>query len=129
MSEPNRLTEIAPILTNYQVEPFFVEDYGSVLKIYSNKGTFALKKMDPVLGTDLIRHVHFLYQKGFNRIVPIYPTMDGRYAVLHDRDLYYLMPWMPNEVKEDRQHKNQQLIRELARMHTISAKEIQVNKE
>lgn len=128
MRDSNRLETITPILNNYHVEPYFVEDYGVVQKVYSNKGTFALKKIDPTIGTDFIRHVHLLYQKGFNRIVPIYPTMDGRYAVLHDNNLYYLMPWMPNE-KDEREHKNNQLFRELARLHTLSAKEITVTKE
>jgi len=129
MTNQNWLETLSPILENYQIKPYFVEDFGSVQKIYSNKGTFALKKIAPTIGTDFIRHVHLLYQKGYNRIVPIYPTMDGRYAVLHDKDLYYLMPWMPNEVKEDRQHRNQQLFRELARLHTLSAKEVEVSKE
>ncbi|WHY84896.1 spore coat protein YsxE [Neobacillus novalis] len=129
MSEMNRLEAIHPILKDYLVEPYFVEDYGGVQKIYSNKGTFALKKIAPTIGTDFIRHVHLLYQKGFNRIVPIYPTMDGRYAVLHENNLYYLMPWMSNDYKEDREHKNQQLFRELARLHTLSAKEITVSNE
>ncbi len=129
MSDSNRLEAVEPILKNYLVEPYFVENFGSVQKVYSNKGTFALKKMSPATGTDFIHHVHHLYQKGFNRIVPIYPTMDGRYAVLHENNLYYLMPWMPNDQKEDRQHKNHQLFRELARLHTLSAKEITVNKE
>ncbi|WP_312471013.1 spore coat protein YsxE [Neobacillus sp.] len=129
MNDSNRLEAIAPILKNYLVEPYFVEDIGIVQKVYSNKGTFALKKIDPTIGTDFVRHVHLLYQKGFNRIVPIYPTMDGRYAVLYDNNLYYLMPWMPNDQKEDREHKNQQLFRELARLHTLSAKEITVNNE
>jgi spore coat protein YsxE len=129
MNDSNGLEALAPILTNYQVKPYFVEPHGRIQKIYSNKGTFALKKINPENGTDFIRHVHQLYQKGFNRIVPIFPTMDGRYAVLHDKALYYLMPWMENEVKEDRQQKNQQLFRELARLHTLSAKEIKVNKE
>jgi spore coat protein YsxE len=129
MNNSNQLNRFAPILKNYQIEPHFVEDFGSVLKVYSNKGTFALKKIDPTTGTDFIRHVHLLYQKGYNRIVPIYPTMDGRYAVLHDNHLYYLMPWMSNEQKEDRDHKNTQLFRELARLHTLSAKEITLNKE
>ncbi|MFL6560055.1 MAG: spore coat protein YsxE, partial [Bacillus sp. (in: firmicutes)] len=75
MSNPNQLNTFAHILKNYLVEPHFVEDFGSVQKIYSNKGTFALKKIDPATGTDFIRHVHLLYQKGYNRIVPIYPTM------------------------------------------------------
>ncbi|EKN65877.1 spore coat protein YsxE [Neobacillus bataviensis LMG 21833] len=129
MSDSNRLEIVSPILKNYLVEPYFVEDYGIVQKIYSNKGTFALKKIPPTIGTDFIRHVHLLYQKGFNRIVPIYPTMDGRYAVLHENNLYYLMPWMSNDQKEDREHKSQQLFRELARLHTLSAKEISINKE
>ncbi|MFF2447737.1 spore coat protein YsxE [Neobacillus sp. NPDC058068] len=129
MTDVNRLEAIYPILKDYLVEPYFVEDYGGVQKVYSNKGTFALKKIAPTIGTDFIRHVHLLYQKGFNRMVPIYPTMDGRYAVLHENNLYYLMPWMPNDHKEDREHKNQQLFRELARLHTLSAKEITVSNE
>lgn len=129
MSGSNRLDGLFPILKNYQVEPYFVEDYGPVQKIYSNKGTFALKKITPTTGTDFIRHVHLLYQKGFNRIVPIYPTMDGRYGVLYENNLYYLMPWMSNDQKENRQQKNHQLFRELARLHTLSAKETSVSKE
>jgi spore coat protein YsxE len=129
MNESNRIQMLAPVLKNYYIDPHFVEDYGTVQKIYSNKGTFALKKINPSIGTDFIRHVHLLYQKGFNRIVPIYPTMDGRYAVLHENDLYYLMPWMPNDLKDNREQTNLQLFRELARLHTLSAKEITVNKE
>ena len=129
MNDSNRLETVTPILRNYHIEPYFVEDYGIVQKIYSDKGTFALKKVPPTIGTDFIRHVHLLYQKGFNRIVPIYPTMDGRYAVLHENNLYYIMPWMPNDQKENREYKNHQLFRELARLHTLSAKEITVSQE
>ena len=129
MNDSNRLEYVTPILKNYHVEPYFIEDYGIVQKIYSDKGTFALKKVPPTIGTDFIRHVHLLYQKGFNRIVPIYPTMDGRYAVLHENSLYYLMPWMPNDQKENREYKNHQLFRELARLHTLSAKEITISQE
>ncbi|MDQ1144851.1 spore coat protein YsxE [Bacillus sp. SORGH_AS 510] len=129
MNETNLVQQLAPILQNYYIEPHFVEDYGTVQKIYSHKGTFALKKINPAIGTDFIRHVHLLYQKGFNRIVPIYPTMDGRYAVLHENELYYLMPWMSNDVTSNRETTNQQLFRELARLHTLSAKEVTVNKE
>jgi spore coat protein YsxE len=129
MIDSNRLEVLAPILNNYHIEPYFVEDFGPVQKIYSNKGTFALKKIVPSIGTDFIHHVHTLYQKGYNRIVPIYPTMDGRYGVLYEQDLYYLMPWMPNDLKENLEQKNLQLFRELARLHTLSVKEIPVSKE
>ncbi len=129
MIDSNRLAALSPILDHYQIEPYFVEDFGKVQKIYSRKGTFALKKIVPHSGTDFIRHVHTLYQKGYNRIVPIYPTVDGRYAVLHEKDLYYLMPWLPNELNETRDERHRQLFRELARLHTLSAKEINVKKE
>lgn len=129
MENLNRLEAISPILKNYQLEPHFVEDFGKVQKVYSDKGTFALKKISPATGTDFIRHVHYLYQKGYNRIVPIFPTIDGRYAVLDDKDLYYLMPWLPNEMRENDNNKHLQLFRELARLHTITAKEINVKKD
>ena len=129
MEENNRLTKVMPIVKQYALEPHFVEDFGSIQKIYSNKGVFALKKNAPKQGVEFIRHVQTLFQKGYNRIVPIYPTVDGRYAVLHERDIYYLMPWMPNEEKENRFARHQQLFRELARLHTLSAREIKVGKD
>ncbi len=129
VQEKNRLKQVAPILRHYSVEANFVEDFGRVQKIYSNKGIFALKKIKTNHGADFIRHVHNLYQKGYNRVVPIYPTADGRYAVLHDHHLYYLMPWLANELKEDRTQRYQQMFRELARMHTLSVREVKITKE
>jgi spore coat protein YsxE len=129
MSDQNRLREVAPILRAYSIEPYFVEDFGKIKKIYSNKGVFALKKIPPASGTDFIRHVQFLYQKGYNRIVPIYPALDGRYAILYQNQLYYLMPWMPNEERENQSERHKQLFRELARIHILSSREITIHKE
>lgn len=129
MDNQSELQAVAPILKYYSIQPNFVENFGRVRRIYSDKGVFALKKISPKHGTEFIRHVQQLYQNGYNRIVPIYPTLDGRYAVLYQNDLYYLMPWLSNEVKEDRNERHQQMFRELARLHTLSAREIPVNKE
>ncbi|MBP3038245.1 spore coat protein YsxE [Bacillaceae bacterium Marseille-Q3522] len=129
MREADQLSTVKPILTYYGIEPHFVERFGKVHKIYGNNGTFALKKIEPQHGTDFIRHVQTLYQKGYHRIVPIYPTTDGRYAVLHERSLYYLMPWLPNEERENRAERHRLLLRELARMHTLSVQEVKVSKE
>jgi spore coat protein YsxE len=126
MNEQNIL---APILNHYGLRADFVEKYGKVYKIYSNKGTYALKTIPVQQGIDFIRHVQFLYQKGYHRIVPIYPTLDGRYAVMHDNALFYLMPWLINDEKEDRKERPLQMFRELARMHSLSSKEIKVDKE
>ncbi|WP_071395937.1 spore coat protein YsxE [Bacillus tuaregi] len=129
MRESDSLKKIAQLLRSYRIEPYFVEDMGNIHKVYSNHGIFAFKKINPQHGIDFIRHVQTLYQKGYNRIVPIYPTLDGRYAVLDENHLYYLMPWLSNEEKRDPFESQQQLFRELARLHSISAREIKVNKE
>ncbi|WP_335869167.1 spore coat protein YsxE [Bacillus sp. 2205SS5-2] len=121
--ETNRLNRLSPILQNYGIEPHFIEELGKVSKVYSSKGTFALKKIQPEKGIDFVSSVQYLYQQGYNRIVPIYPTMDGRYAVWQEEGLYYLMPWLINVEKEDRHEKHQKLFRELARLHHLSTSE------
>lgn len=129
MSNLNQLESISPILKYYSIQPHFVESFGKVQRVYADKGVFALKKISPKIGTAFFQNIVQLYQKGYNRIVPVYPTLDGRYAVLHQNHLYYLMPWLPNEVKEDRNERHQQMFRELARLHTLSVRELPVNKE
>jgi len=125
MRDSNRLKTVAAILKNYGLEPTFVESLGKIEKVYTNQGVYALKKMNPNQGIDFIHYVQNLYQHGYNRIVPIYPTLDGRYGVLYDSNLYYLMPWLSNEEKGD----HTKLFRELARLHMVSAREVKVNKE
>lgn len=129
MVEMLSLQRITSILKNYHLKPRFVEQIGKAHKIYSDKGIFILKKIDPRHGIDFIKYVQTLYQQGYNRIVPIYPTFDGRYAVLDNQDLYYLMPCLPDEEKGRQPERHKQLFRELARLHSISAKEIKINKE
>lgn len=125
MSETIDKNKAVMILKHYQLDVHFVESMGKIHKVYTNNGVFALKKLTPSQGIDFIRYVQDLYQKGYNRIVPIYPTQDGRYGVLFENELYYLMPWLANkEMKE-----NSRLFRELARLHSISAKEVNVKKE
>ncbi|MHC0037457.1 spore coat protein YsxE [Pseudoneobacillus sp. C159] len=125
MNEQN----LEQILQHYDIRAHFIEKFGKIYKIYSEKGTFALKSIPIQHGVDFIKHVHFLYQKGYNRIVPIYPTFDGRYAVIHGNSLYYLMPWLSNDEKEDHNERPQQMFRELARLHALSQKEVQIDKE
>ena len=125
MRDANRLKTVATLLKSYGLKPTFIESFGKIEKVYTNQGVYALKKINPHQGIDFIRYVQDLYQYGYNRIVPIYPTIDGRYGVLYEDELYYLMPWLANEEKGD----YAKLFRELARLHTISAREIKVNTE
>jgi spore coat protein YsxE len=118
--------ELKLIVKQYGLKVNHFEQYGRTFKIFSSNGTYALKKIQPQSGVDFVRNVQLLYQKGYNRIVPIFPTMDGRYAILQQNYLYYLMPWLSNAEKEDRNEKHQKMFRELARLHTLSMKSIQI---
>lgn len=128
MKDP-KLEPIEAILKHFSIKPLHYEKHGRVHRVHSDKGVFALKRISPRQGTAFLRHLQFLFQRGYNRIVPVYPTMDGRSAVLHDNSLYYLMPWLSNEIKEDRISRHQQMFRELARLHTLSSQEVSINKE
>ncbi|MBS4173722.1 spore coat protein YsxE [Bacillus sp. FJAT-49736] len=121
--------ERTAILDQYGIRAKYVEQYGRTWKIYSDNGIYALKKILPQSGIDFVRNVQLLYQRGYNRIVPIYPTLDGRYAILQQNYLYYLMPWLSNEEKEERNEKHQKMFRELARLHTLSMKNIEIEAE
>ncbi|WP_338421053.1 spore coat protein YsxE [Mesobacillus harenae] len=126
MPDSRLIAETARILKHYSIKPYFVEDLGKVRKIYAESGTYALKKIPPQEGTGFLRHIQALYQKGYNRIVPVFPAEDGRYAILENNHLYYLMPWLTNEEKENQPERQKQLFRELARLHTLSAKDIEL---
>ncbi len=127
MEQP--LEALRPVLQPYGVEPYFVESFGKISKVFSNKGTLAVKKLSPQNGVDFVRNIQTLFQRGYNRIVPIYPTLDGRYAVWNEGSLFYVMPWLINQDREDRFEKHQKLFRELARLHTLSSQDVKINKE
>ena len=129
MDRPNVLPEIIPVLQHYAIRPHFAEDYGKVKKVYTQSGNYALKKIDPRHGVDFIRHLQYLYHKGYSRIVPIFPAQDGRYAIYENEGLYYLMPWLSNDEKESREEKPFRLFRELARLHSVSSKEVEISQE
>ena len=120
------MEEMQAILRNYGLSLTFYEPYGKVAKVYTDKGVFALKRIPANEGMEFIRSLQFLFQKGYHRLVPVYPTLDGRYGVLRGLHLYYLMPWLINKEKEERNKRHQQMFRELARLHTLSAQEIPV---
>lgn len=125
----NQHAEILSVLRHYALQVHYIEDFGRVKKVYSDRGVFALKSISPHGGIDFIRNVQSLYQRGYNRIVPIYQTIDERYAVLFQNKLFYLMPWLENREGSEREERQKQMFRELARMHTLSLKEIDVDKD
>ena len=125
----NNTAVIQEIMNQYQLHVHYSESFGRLHKVYTDQGVYALKAIAPEHTMDFIKHVQRLYQRGYNRLVPIYITPDGRYGVLYNRMLYYLMPWLSNDETGERNEKHKQMFRELARIHTLTAKEMEVEKE
>lgn len=121
--------KIESLVELYGLTLRFAEKQGKVFKVYTDKGEFALKRMVAKHGLDFLSYIQQLYQQGYNRIVPIYPTLDGRYAILQGNSLYYLMPWLDNKEREGHVQKHLDLFRELARLHSITVREVPVRAE
>ncbi|MDQ0216469.1 spore coat protein YsxE [Oikeobacillus pervagus] len=121
--------EISGILKNYGLTSEFIEPFGNVFKVYTKKGVFALKKIPATQGIDFVRHIQQLFQQGYYRIVPVYPTFDGRYGVWSHQSLYYLMPWIDQEENEERDNQYEKLFRELARLHQLTVKAIPIEQK
>lgn len=125
----NASVNLQEICKQYLLHVHYSESFGRIHKIYTDKGAFALKSIPAEQSMSFIRHVQRLYQRGYNRIAPIYLTSDGRYGVLYGKRLYYLMPWLTNDESGERNEKHKQMFRELARIHSLTVKETPVEKE
>ncbi|MGN1401304.1 MAG: spore coat protein YsxE [Bacillus sp. (in: firmicutes)] len=118
--------EIIEVMSHYTLQVHYAETFGRLHKVYTDQGVYALKSIKPEQKMDFVKNVQRLYQRGYNRIVPIYVTVDGRYGVLHHNRLYYLMPWLADEDIGERNEKHKQMFRELARIHALTVKEKEI---
>ncbi|KMY56223.1 hypothetical protein AC623_14080 [Bacillus sp. FJAT-27231] len=115
------------IWKSYGLTPMHIEEIGQVQKITTDKGVFALKRIPSIRGMDFLLNMQKLYQAGYHRFVPVYPTLDGRYGVLEGAHIYYLMPWIESGGQQIAETEKK-LIREVARLHFVSTAEIPVAK-
>lgn len=129
IASENASVNLHEISKQYTLHIHYAETFGRIHKIYTDKGTFALKSIPAEHSMSFIRHVQLLYQRGYNRVAPIYLTSDGRYGVLQGNRLYYLMPWLINDETGERYEKHKQMFRELARLHSLTVKDTAVDKE
>lgn len=121
--------EVQEVMKYYMLQVHYSETFGRIYKVYTDQGVYALKSIAPEHRMDFIKSIQRLYQRGYNRAVPIYITQDGRYGVLHNNRLYYLMPWLSNEELGERNEKHKQMFRELARIHALTAKDVEIEIE
>ncbi|WP_062355397.1 spore coat protein YsxE [Bacillus kwashiorkori] len=116
------------ILKEYNIRPRYVEQHGKVYKIFSKDDIYALKEMNGMRGVHFFQQLPFLYKRGFHRFVPVYPTKTGNYSVIMNNRVYYLMPWVESALRDDSEQ-SKQMMRELAKLHTLTTKDITVTKE
>ncbi|WP_449537148.1 spore coat protein YsxE [Ferdinandcohnia sp. Marseille-Q9671] len=116
-------------MKKYNLLPSAIEDFGKVTKVVTNKGTFALKSISDKINPTFSTILQQLFQQGFTRAVPIYPTIEGRYLVYHDHKYHYLMPWLKNKPPEQRENHQHAFFNEVARMHLTTMRKHKINDE
>ena len=100
-----------PIVRQYRLDTQHMEEHGSVTKIYTNQGPYALKKIEgrKLERNNFLHHIQYLKEKGFSNYVPIYHATDGNYILSDGTYNYYLMPWLEraegNGEDNDQYHK------------------------
>ncbi|WP_017755984.1 spore coat protein YsxE [Calidifontibacillus oryziterrae] len=118
------------LLRMYQIEAEFMEKIGKIIKIYSKKGTFALKETEltDVQRKSFLFTIQTLHLNGYRHSVPIYPTQSGEYMIHRDGMYYYLMPWLEGKGVEKENRENE-LMKQIAKVHIVTANKEKINKE
>jgi spore coat protein YsxE len=124
--------KIQPLLNQYGIEADYVEDLGSIKKIYSKQGTLAMKKTKLSLNSlqQFEDTLKFLHYKGYGMAAPVYKTKSGSYFVFdQDRTAYYVMPWLSANNEEERNDHAFKLFKRLGELHAKTVQEEKVSEE
>jgi spore coat protein YsxE len=120
------LEQYQPILQQYRLQADYIEDYGKTKKIYTRAGVFALKELSMPHQLQTIRDAYRFFTK---KAIPLFLAYNGNPFVFYRERYYYLMPWISDETKEERNERHLQLFRDLAHVHRKSLKEIEIKEE
>lgn len=120
-----RIEMYTPILQQYGLKPFRVDDYGKVKKIHTNAGLFALKEITNAREMAAIQQSYIFYGK---QSVPLYLSKQGFPFVSYGRH-YYLMPWISSDERKEKREHVRSFFRDLAYLHQKSLKQIDINEE
>jgi spore coat protein YsxE len=122
----------ASVLELYDVKPNFMKEFGSVTKIYTDKGTYALKKasIKEQKRNNILRNMQVLTENGFRSMLPLYYTSDGRFLIYDKEEYYYLMPWVDvTERKDEPNEHYHHMFRTLAQLHEKTTKTKEITEE
>lgn len=123
------MDDIRSILNEYGLRFEYSEAVSEkVYKVHTNYGPFALKKLSSNRNSRFTDQMIFLEKQGYRSFVPVYKTHSGEFLAGRDH-FYYLMPWLHNDKKEERDDKHEHLFKETALMHRRTMKEIKINRD
>lgn len=118
------------ILKQYELHPNHIETVTEkVFKIYTTKGTYALKRIQKKDQTNLINGLSQLVQSSYKSYIPIYSTYDHQWFVNGTKESYYLMPWIQHEKRQDLEDLPLQFIHEIAQLHNRTKKEWNIDEK
>jgi spore coat protein YsxE len=117
------LNNVNAILREYNLKSNKVETIGKVSKVSTSNGIYALKAMQENSDLSFVNKFEKLYRSGYTSFVPIYKTVNGKYFVQNNHQLYYLMPWINDDQERQHQLRHEQYFSELARLHMATVKD------
>ncbi|THE15285.1 spore coat protein YsxE [Bacillus timonensis] len=123
------ISSIGPILKKYNLKPLSLERFGKITKVVTDKGIYALKSISHKINPSFPTFLQQLFQQGYTRAVPIYPTVEGKYLIYHNHKFHYLMPWLKSHTLEHRGDHYHAFFKEIARIHLTTVSKQQINNE
>ncbi|MCP8967330.1 spore coat protein YsxE [Ectobacillus ponti] len=130
--EPELRDRYSPLLQRYELRPEHLEEYGSVIKIYTSQGPYALKRLKPkrLERSNLMQHLQILSEKGFTNFAPIYHTSDGQHILSDEENRYYLMPWLDSlDAKGDEGDQYHKMFQTLGQLHQKTLREEEIHED
>ncbi|UOY94166.1 spore coat protein YsxE [Ectobacillus sp. JY-23] len=114
-----------PLLQSYRLHAEHIEEYGSVVKVHTNQGAYALKKLEPsrLERSNFMQHLQLLAEKGFTNFAPIYHNGIGEYILSDSEYRYYLMPWLEAHAQGEENDEYHKMFQTLASMHQKTLRE------
>jgi spore coat protein YsxE len=123
-----QVDEMKPLLRQFDIQPEYTEEMTrKTMKVYTNSGTYVLKKLTNKVNPSFIDTLSILNQQKYSNYVPIVKNSQQQLISHHNGEYYYMMPWLANETDDELDARHQYLFKEIAKMHSRTEKEIKLN--
>jgi spore coat protein YsxE len=123
-----QVDEFKPLLRHYDIKTEYTEEISrKAIKVYTNSGTYVLKKLTRKCNPSFIDSLTILTQQRYSNYIPILKNRHQQLISQNNGEYFYMMPWLPNETEHELDARHQYLFKEVAKMHSRTEKEIKLN--